>query len=108
MNSLVDPSPSHSGTPKKTKDVDWVVVGLELAWSLVITTVSGCLILYLSRHLSRLLTTEEGAPKNPSKICARLEKILQKRGNHKPIPELTSFELQMAEEVLDPDDIEGE
>ena len=78
--SLVDPSPGPTrleAAPKTKKEVDWTMVGIELMWSLVLTTASGVAIMYLSRKFTSQLSGED-APPNSSLVCARLNKIMQK------------------------------
>ena len=112
LTSMIDPSrpktlneARESPSSGKAKEVDMVAVGLELVVSLALTTASGVLIVYLSKRFSRLINGED-APTPTGQVCARLQRILQKRGENKRLPSLSSHELQMAEEVLDPDDIE--
>ena len=54
----------------------------------------------ISRWLSRKLQEEMGRPGN-TKACHRLSEILRRRGL-KRMPELSSYEQSMAEDVVDP------
>lgn len=113
-------SPSPSGGRQKRqagendKEIDFVVLGIELALRLFLAVASGYLVTWITRKMLQPSFSGEqemDAPTGP--VSRRLAEILSKRNGGKsdgketePLPELSRYELQMAQEIVDPDDIE--
>ena len=82
-----------------------LTIGLSLAVSYLITK--------LTRSLMRdVLPGDDGANVPSSQIYRKLHKILSQRDNHQQqqkiaVPKLTSRELEMANEIVDPEEIES-
>lgn len=124
IGSLVDPGASkasssasnrvrtkeRSNRSRGDEDLDVVALGIELTLRLVIAVSSGYLMLWMTRKLfGPVFGEQEGAVQQPASVVyRRLAGILAKRGQKATsLPSLTPYERQMAEEVVDPDDIEN-
>ena len=87
-----------------------VALGVELTLRLLVAVSSSYLLLLLSKRFfaSAMNDHDEDKPSNAS-IQKRLYALLKKRnpGTRIVLPTLTSYERQMAEEIIDPDDIES-
>jgi len=102
------------------QELDLVELGVELTFRLLIAVTSGYLLMVLTKKFLGPILPENGdgeeTTPSASIVYRRLGKILQKRGNSNSsknnsakvsIPALTPYERQMAQEVIDPDDIEN-
>jgi ATPase family AAA domain-containing protein 1 len=104
FDSLVDPPPK--------KEIHWIAVGVELTVRIAISVVSGYFLMALSQKYLSGLSPEEGDPApSAQSVHARLARILAKRRCQKSLArmaqlKLNSYERQIAEDVLDPDDIQ--
>lgn len=106
---------TESENPKNgSANIDVIEAIVDLALSLGFTVVSGLFILYLSKRFSHFfIASGDGTSKAPSSsvVQSKLQRILKKRVNldkkkRQHALALTHHELQMAEEILDPDTIE--
>ena len=113
--SVLDPNPPRAKaleppeTTRTNREINWIAVGVEVTLRLAITVTAGLLISALSRKLLGDINSDADASPPPETVRSRLERILRKRheGNEKiALPSLSSYELQMAEDIIDPDDIE--
>lgn len=124
--------PNSNGSDSKTKNSNTVAEALvELCLTLGIVVISSYLLSLLTRRMlkgypgNELLEDGDNVP--AGSVYAKLERILQKRASQQlttttatatkattaattakiTVPHLTPRELQMADEILDPDDIES-
>lgn len=88
---------------------NWLNIGINLTIYVAMSVTS----IYLAQWIEQRLTeynqaeTEQDHPPPSKFIQKRLSKILEKRGfPMTAIPSLTSYERQMADDIVDPDDIE--
>ena len=90
---------------------DLIAIGVELSVRLLLAVTTSYLLLILTKRVfgSALMGEEAGDKPAYSMIQKRLHHILSKRspGTKIVVPQLTSYERQMAEECVDPDDIES-
>lgn len=98
---------SNAADPAKSKEVNLMGEVVQLAVTIGVSVISSFFIsLLLRRMLKGILPESE--PETPEKqVYSRLERILRKRGYTERLPVLTPRELQMADDILDPDDIES-
>ncbi|GAX20141.1 hypothetical protein FisN_17Lh092 [Fistulifera solaris] len=107
LSSLFEPFLPEKPPPKaKNEEADWLLIGINLVYTLTVTTLSGYLLLYLTNRFSSLMTDPNDKAPSQGRVNARLQKILQKRATSLQIPTLSHYELIMADEILDPDDID--
>ena len=109
-------SSSSSSTTTTTKrprssrtsdDESLVEFGVSLALSVGMAVVTGLAARYLVNQLERIMRMDaDGNPTDATAIEKRLLHILQKRGQT-TLPPLDHHELQMAQVVVDPDDIDA-
>ncbi|GAX13162.1 hypothetical protein FisN_17Hh092 [Fistulifera solaris] len=104
--SLLEPVPEKPPPKAKNEEADWLLIGINLVYTLTVTTLSGYLLLYLTNRFSSLMTDPNDKAPSQGRVNARLQKILQKRATSLQIPTLSHYELIMADDILDPDDID--
>jgi SpoVK/Ycf46/Vps4 family AAA+-type ATPase len=106
ISSLLEPVPEKPPPKAKNEEADWLLIGINLVYTLTVTTLSGYLLLYLTNRFSSLMTDPNDKAPSQGRVNSRLQKILQKRATAVSIPTLSHYELIMADEILDPDDID--
>lgn len=106
LTSLLDSPVPEKPAPKVKNEEDWLLIGINLVYTLTVTTLSGYLLLYLTNRFSGILSDPNDKAPSQGRVNARLQKILQKRAGAIQIPPLSHYELIMADEILDPDDID--
>ncbi len=122
------PSEHHASS---SKPIDWVALLAELALSVGLAIVTSMLLTYLSRTILKGIfpssssdpSVDDGTTTSETQVYRRLKQILVKRSRMSHgsgstrdddddssqkivVPVLTARELQMADEIIDPDDIE--
>jgi ATP-dependent 26S proteasome regulatory subunit len=116
LSSLVAPSnvnvvqqrqPPQS-TAVTAKDIDWAELAIEVAFRISIAVALTAVTKWIvSRYLEPMLDPEQKDRQPSDAIYKRIQLILKKRGYEGPMPVLNSYERQMAEDLLDPDDIDN-
>jgi ATPase family AAA domain-containing protein 1 len=97
---------SSSPTTSSKEEVNWAVVLAELALTIGMAVLSSLLLSLLTRRLLAGFSSDASdRPGGETQIVRRLRRILQQRGIS-TVPPLTGRELQMAEDILDPDDLD--
>lgn len=100
-------SPESTSTAT-SKDIDWAELAVELAFrvsvAVALTAVTKWIV---SKYLEPMLDAEKQDRQPSDVIYKRIQLILKKRGYDGPMPVLNSYERQMAEDLLDPDDIDN-
>ena len=105
-DEIQPPSSSDNKEP-----IHWAPVLAELALTIGMAVLSSMLLSLLTRRLLKGFLPSDSSDDSSStgnpdtQIVRRLRRILLKRGIA-TLPPLTSRELQMADDILDPDDIE--
>jgi ATP-dependent 26S proteasome regulatory subunit len=116
LSSLVAPShvevvqqrqpPESPGNT--TKDIDWAEFAVELAFRISVAVALTAVTKWIvSKYLDPMLDAEKQDRQPSDVIYKRIQLILKKRGYEGPMPVLNSYERQMAEDLLDPDDIDN-
>jgi ATPase family AAA domain-containing protein 1 len=101
----------HNPSSPSAKEVNWAAVLAELALTIGMAVISSMLLSLLTRRLLKGFLPDAASPDTDStsggetQIVRRLRRILLKRGIA-TVPPLTGRELQMADEILDPDDLD--
>lgn len=100
-----DESVSAASDPK---EINFAALAVELTLSIGMMLVSSMLLSFLTRRMLKgILPPSSDPEKSEKQVYSRLERILRKRGGGTDrLPVLSPLELQMADEILDPDDIE--
>ena len=116
VDSAATTSSSSSSSTTTTKrprssrtsdDESLVEFGVSLALSVGMAVITGLAARYLVNQLERIMRMDaDGNPTDATAIEKRLLHILQKRGQT-TLPPLDHHELQMAQVVVDPDDIDA-
>ena len=128
-------SSSSSSSSSSSKPIDWVALMAELALSVGLAIVTSMLLTLISRTILKGIfpsssssdpSVDDGTIASETQVYRRLQQILIKRRRTSPgsggsstrdfdensssssivVPVLTARELQMAHEIMDPDDIE--
>ena len=130
------PPEHHASSSSSSKPIDWVALMAELALSVGLAIVTSMLLTLISRTILKGIFPSSSSSSDPSvddgtiasetQVYRRLQQILIKRRRTSPgsggsstrdfdensssssivVPVLTARELQMAHEIMDPDDIE--
>ena len=119
-NDELRSSPQETTTSKSK--IDWASLFVELALSVGLAIVTSMMLTFLSRTILKGIFPSQQSSSDPSvddtttsetQVYRRLKQILIKRSGNDPqvhksivVPVLTLRELQMADEIIDPDDIE--
>lgn len=89
------------------KVVNWVGLTVEIALTVGMALASSMLLSLITRRLLKGVLPQSEDPETPEKqVYSRLDRILRKRGQTGRLPVLSPRELQMAGEILDPDEID--
>jgi ATPase family AAA domain-containing protein 1 len=96
-----------SNAESEKKEVTLVGVVVELALTIGMALVSSILLSLLTRRMLKGILPESDPETPERQVYGRLQRILRKRGYTDRLPVLSPRELQMADEILDPDDIES-
>ena len=110
-NSTNEKQEAGNGGDGTEKEIDPVALLAELTFRIGVAVISGYLLTWWTRRMfSGMLPESDEKPAN--QVYSRLLRILQKRrgadiNSKGSLPELSAHERQMAEEILDPDDIES-
>jgi ATP-dependent 26S proteasome regulatory subunit len=116
LSSLVAPSnvevveqrQSPESTANNAKDIDWAELAVELAFRISVAVALTAVTKWIvSKYLDPMLDAEKQDRQPSDVIYKRIQLILKKRGYEGPMPVLNSYERQMAEDLLDPDDIDN-
>jgi hypothetical protein len=112
LGSLLDPShvrmESSSQVRERNKEIDWPELAVEIAFRLSLAVALTAVTRWVvSKYLEPMLDPEKGDRQPNDVIYKRIQVILKKRGYDGPLPVLNSYERQMAEDLLDPDDIDN-
>lgn len=107
---------STKKTSNRNDDIEWLDVMIEITLRLGIAVTSGYILMWLTRQLFPQLTSEDNTSTTTTTttvVVKRLFKILQNHQKHKPVSEiknmlssLSSYEIQMAEDIIDPIDVD--
>jgi SpoVK/Ycf46/Vps4 family AAA+-type ATPase len=93
-------------TKEPTVAAELVAFGVQFILGVLVYAYGNLLIRYLTGSMFQAEAPGQDTPSDRS-VNQRLSAILSKRGNQKVVlPTLSSYEKQMAEEIVDPDDIE--
>jgi SpoVK/Ycf46/Vps4 family AAA+-type ATPase len=99
---------NSNGNTKSSADVDWTELAIEVAFRISIAVVlTGAARWIVSKYLDPMLDADKQDRQPSDMIYKRLKRILEKRGGDSTVPVLNSYERQMAEDLLDPDDIDN-
>lgn len=96
--------PNKEEPLQRQKNVDLVALSIELALRVTVTLSFGYAMAWLTRKLFKL-SDDETEHASAATVYRRLKTVLEQRGPG-AIPPLTFHERQMAEEIIDPCDIE--
>lgn len=99
---------SNNKHQKENQDIDWPELCVELAFRIsVAVALTACARWIVAKYLDPMLDSEKEDRQPKDMIYKRIKRILKKRGqDDADVPTLNSYERQMAEDLLDPDDIE--
>jgi ATP-dependent 26S proteasome regulatory subunit len=90
------------------KDIDWAELAVEVAFRISVAVALTAVTKWIvSKYLEPMLDAEKQDRQPSDVIYKRIQLILKKRGYEGPMPVLNSYERQMAEDLLDPDDIDN-
>jgi SpoVK/Ycf46/Vps4 family AAA+-type ATPase len=115
LGSLVAEAPSRAiedrrpeSTATSTKDIDWTDLAVEVVFRISVAVALTAVARWVvSRYVEPLLDSEKQDRQPSDDVYKRIKLILKKRGHDGPVPVLNSYERQMAEDLLDPDDIDN-
>lgn len=101
---------SNSNSSSSIKEINLVALATELALSIGLALVSSMILGVLIRRFSKGLLPESSSDRpatSEKQVYSRLHRIRQKLGHAGRLPTLSTHEILMAEEILDPEDIDS-